>query len=489
MSTSGSPRSVSAPAAAPAGGGELSAAALALAAEIRDREAPLAALPPRSERSEEQQVGAAAIHRACRELRAAFLRAHAAAVYDRLTEGRTVRLGLTELAGAAAETFPGLVPDGAQLAEELRHAQADKEGREIDQGIFFREILRLPGAGAHLVDVMRDPTPRAHALLPDFRATGRAELGKVTVERHGDGGHVTFHNDSCLNAEDNELIAQLEVAVDLVLLDDGIRVGVLRGGPMSHPRYRGRRVFSAGVNLADLHHGRISFTGFLLQRELGYISKMYRGLSTRGRPDTFPAHGVEKPWVAAVETFAIGGGTQLLLVMDKVIAAADSYLSLPAAQEGIVPGAANLRLARLTGGRVARQAVLGGRKIWAGEPDARLLIDEVVDPKAMDRAVDDAVTQLAAPAVLANRRMLRVSEEPVDAFRAYMAEFSLAQAERLYGEDVLDKVGRFSARSGTGPSATDPLRPGTDSDRETGAAAGAAAGTKPDTRTGAETGR
>ncbi|MFB7271983.1 (3,5-dihydroxyphenyl)acetyl-CoA 1,2-dioxygenase DpgC [Streptomyces sp. NPDC056244] len=453
MSTTGTPPSSAVPQRAgtlvsndgPVSDHGLTAAAEALAVEIRIREAPLAGLPPRAARSTEEQRLAAGIHRACRGLRASFLRAHAAAVYDRLTDGRTVRLGLTALAEAAAEAFPGLVPTRAQLAAELRHVQAEKEGREIDQGIFFREILRLPEAGGHLVDVLRDPTPQARALLPDFRATGRAELGKVTVERRGDAGHVTFHNESCLNAEDNELIAQLDIAVDLVLLDDSIRVGVLRGGPVPHPRYQGRRIFSAGINLAELHHGRISFTGFLLQRELGYISKMYRGLSTEGRPDTFPAHGVEKPWVAAVDTFAIGGGAQLLLVMDQVIAAADSYLSLPAAQEGIVPGAANFRLGRLTGARTARQLVLGGRKIWAGEPAARLLVDEVVDPKAMDRAVDEAVARLAAPAVLANRRMLRLSEEPVDAFRSYMAEFALAQAERLYGEDVLDKVGRFTA--------------------------------------------
>jgi (3,5-dihydroxyphenyl)acetyl-CoA 1,2-dioxygenase len=427
--------------------GALAEAAAALATDVREREAPLAAMPPRTGRSAEQQEQAARIHQACRSRRGGFLRAHAEDVYDHLTAGRTLRLGLAELAEAAARAFPGLVPTTEQLARELTHLQQDKEGREIDQGIFFREILRLPGAGGHLVDVLRDPTPEALASLDGFRATGRVDLGKVTLERRDAGGHVTFHNQSCLNAEDNELIAQLEVAVDLVLLDDGIKVGVLRGAPMTHPRYRGRRVFSAGINLSDLHHGRISFVGFLLQRELGYISKMVRGLSTGGRGDAYPAHGIEKPWAAAVDGFAIGGGTQLLLVMDKVIAAADSYLSLPAAQEGIVPGAANFRLGRQAGARVARQIVLGGRKLWAGDPRAGLLIDEVVDPKEMDRAVEDAVEQLAAPAVPANRRMLHLSEEPVDAFRAYMAEFSLAQALRLYGDDVLDKVGRFSARS------------------------------------------
>jgi (3,5-dihydroxyphenyl)acetyl-CoA 1,2-dioxygenase len=237
----------------------------------------------------------------------------------------------------------------------------------------------------------------------------------------------------------------MDVAVDLALLDPGVRVGVLRGGVMTHRRYAGRRVFSAGINLAHLHEGKISFTGFLLGRELGYIHKIYRGLL----PDTaeraaaaWPHRTVHKPWVAAVDAFAIGGGAQLLTVFDHVVGAADCYVSLPAAQEGIVPGAANLRLGRLVGSRMARQLLLDGRKIWASEPDGRLLFDEVVDPTAMDRAVEAAAVRLAAPAVVANRRVLHAAEEPVEAFRGYMSEFALEQALRMYSADVLDKVAR-----------------------------------------------
>ena len=47
---------------------------------------------------------------------------------------------------------------------------------------------------------------------------------------------------------------------------------------MTHPRYRGRRVFSAGINLKALHVGGISLLDFLLRRELGYISKLMRGI-------------------------------------------------------------------------------------------------------------------------------------------------------------------------------------------------------------------
>ena len=48
--------------------------------------------------------------------------------------------------------------------------------------------------------------------------------------------------------------------------------------------------------------------------------------------------------------------------------------------------------------------------------------------------------------MIANRRMLNLAEESPDEFRAYMAEFALQQALRLYSEDVISKVGRFHAR-------------------------------------------
>ncbi|HUQ54780.1 (3,5-dihydroxyphenyl)acetyl-CoA 1,2-dioxygenase DpgC [Lentzea sp.] len=401
----------------------------------------LASLPSKADRTTAQIALADGVHHESRRLRARFMAQHADEVYDALTDGRTRRPRISELVLSAAERFPGLVPTADELAAESSLAQQRKEGREIDQGIFFQHVLRHPGAGRHLVDSMLLPTGRALALLPDFRASGSLELGTVRIERRDGIAHVTITNIHCLNAEDNELTADLETAVDLVLLDDGTHVGVLRGGVMTHPRYAGRRVFSAGINLKHLHGGKISFVDFLLGRELGFISKLVRGVLT----EDGLGQRIEKPWVAGVDTFAIGGGMQLLLVLDHVVAASDSYLSLPAAQEGIVPGLANLRLTRAVGSRIARQIVLGGRKVWASEQDARLLVDDVADPREMDQAVDRAADVLASPAVAPNRRMLNHADEPVDQFREYMAEFALTQALRLYSADVLGKVARFSA--------------------------------------------
>jgi (3,5-dihydroxyphenyl)acetyl-CoA 1,2-dioxygenase len=378
---------------------------------------------------------------------AAIMDVHAEAVYDELTDYRGRYLRLPELVEAAAVAFPGLVPTADQMTAERARPQARKEGREIDQGIFLRGVLRSPLAGPHLLNAMLRPTPRALRLLPEFSRTGVADLGSVRVERENGAARLTMCRDDCLNAEDNRQVEDMETAVDLALLDPDVHAGLLRGGEMSHPRYRGKRVFSAGINLKALHAGGISLVDFLLRRELGYIHKLVRGILIEDGPRwQFPT--AAKPWVAAVDGFAIGGGMQLLLVCDHVLAASDAYFSLPAAQEGIVPGAANFRLARCAGPRLSRQIILEGRRIWASEPAARLLVDEVIEPPGIDEAIEKSLDRLDAPAVAANRRMLNLAEESLDEFRGYMAEFAVQQALRLYGEDVIGKVGRFSASGG-----------------------------------------
>jgi thioesterase DpgC len=427
--------------------GELPTARHVLAEVAARADDLIAALPEPGQRSPEHRAVAAAAHGAARGARGHFLDVHADAVYDELTGGLGRYLRLAELVDAAAAAFPGLVPTADQMASERARSQACKEGREIDQGIFLRGVLRSPAAGPHLLDAMLRPTPRALSLLTEFSRTGVADLGSVRVERRDGAARLTMCRDDCLNAEDNVQVEDMETAVDLALLDPDVQVGLLRGGVMSHPRYGGKRIFSAGINLKALHAGGISLVDFLLRRELGYISKLWRGILVEDRT-RWHSPAIQKPWAAAVDGFAIGGGMQLLLVFDHVIAASDAYLSLPAAQEGIVPGAANFRLTRSVGPRLSRQIILEGRRIWASEPAARLVVDEVVEPALMDKAIEKSLESLQAPAVAANRWMLNLAEEPPDAFRRYIAEFAVQQALRLYSEDVIGKVGRFSAAGG-----------------------------------------
>lgn len=426
--------------------GPLAAAARALAAEVQPAEARIEALSPRHRRTHDEQATADRNHAACRASRSRFVRVHAPALYEALTEGHTRRPRLDELMSRAALMCPGLVPTEAQLSEERRHAQTEKEGREIDQAILVHGFLSQQQAGTHLLASMRQPTPRALGLLDAFCRDGEINLGNVSLQRRGRVASITIANDRCLNAEDDALVDALETAVDLTLLDDRIEVGILRGGVMSHPRYAGRRVFSSGIDLKSLYAGQISFVGFLMTRELGLIEKLRRGLLVQPAEDGWAPAMPGKPWLVAVDSFAIGGGAQLLLAVDRVIACEGSYVCLPAAQEGIVPGVANLRLTRLVGARLAKQMILCGRKIGSSEAVAESLFDEVVAATEMDAAVRRNAALLFGESVRANRHMLTLAEEPLEQYREYMAEFAIVQVQRLYDRDVLTKLAAFANR-------------------------------------------
>ncbi|MDW8469839.1 MAG: enoyl-CoA hydratase/isomerase family protein [Burkholderiales bacterium] len=412
----------------PALTGNLDADAVAFGPLWRRLAEALARLPRKPQRSAAQADEAREILEAGRVSRERFLRWHARAVYDALTERRTRFLRADELCRAAARAFPGLVPDEAALAREAALPLAEKDGLELDQGIFLAHVLADPVAGAHLCHAMLLPLRDSAGYLQTLEAGGVLELPGARIERRGKASVVTMVNPRHLNAEDETTLAGFETAVDVALLDPKTQVCVLRGAPVGHPKYAGRRLFGAGINLTHLYLGRIPFLWYLM-RDLGVVNKLYRGLASADEPPE--EHSVEKLWIAAVEGFAIGGHCQLLLVMDQVIATEDAYLALPARKEGIIPGAANLRLARHVGARLARAAILAERRIECASPEGRLLCDRIVSPGEMDAEIERTVERLASSGLVSaasNRRAFRAAEEPLDVFRRYMAVYAREQA-------------------------------------------------------------
>jgi (3,5-dihydroxyphenyl)acetyl-CoA 1,2-dioxygenase len=368
------------------------------------------------------------------------------ALYEELTDGLTRPLRLAEVAYGAAERHPGLLPTSAQIDAERTRRQSDKAGLEIAQGDFIARVLADPRSGTHLIAAMSEPVPEALAALERFHRDGSIDLGAMRVDRDGPLGVVTNQNHACLNAEDDASTRAMEIAVDLVLLDDAIEVGVLRGGPATHPKHAGRRIFGAGINLTHLYTGQISLIEFMLDRELGAITKMYRGHGvTSDLPVQLGAEAREKPWVAVVESFAIGGACQWLLVMDRVLAERGTYFNLPARKEGIIPGCANLRLPRLVGERAARQAIMFERAFQADSAAGRLLADEVVAGDEIDAALARSAEQLLSAgttALVANRRALRAAQEPLDQFRRYMSVYASEQARCLYSPALIENLER-----------------------------------------------
>jgi (3,5-dihydroxyphenyl)acetyl-CoA 1,2-dioxygenase len=400
-------------------------------------------LPPRPDRTATQEADAHELLGDVRTAREAFLRRHVLEVYASLTEDFSRELRTADL------RYPGLVPAEADLTADRGRRHRAKEGWEIDQGIFIAHVLGEELSGRHLLHSMSRPRPPAERLLEEFRRHDTLDLGPIAV-RHEDGvGHVVFQNHRYLNAEDDASTLALETAVDLVLLDDRIDVGVLRGGVATHPKWAGRRVFGAGLNLTHFRQGRISLVDFFLDRELGAVNKMYRGHAGTFTGEAEPRNRREKPWIAAVDAFAIGGGCQFLLVMDHVVAQSEAYVNLPAGHEGIIPGCALLRLPRFVGERLTRQTVLFNQDIAVDSPHGRLIASQVVPAGEIGIAVDEAVQGLRATgmtSVLANRRALRIASEPQEMFRLYMANYAREQAYCVHSQPAADQADRAWAR-------------------------------------------
>jgi thioesterase DpgC len=148
-------------------------------------------------------------------------------------------------------------------------------------------------------------------------------------------------------------------------------------------------------------------------------------------PDDVHGHGIEKPWIAAVDSFAIGGHCQILLTQDYVLAADNAFMTLPARKEGIIPGLSNMRLPRFTGDRLARQLIQYERKLVCDSAEGRLICDEIAPADGMDAAIQrvvDGLTSSGAVSAVGNRRAFRVAQEPLDLFRRYCAVYAREQA-------------------------------------------------------------
>ena len=181
----------------------------------------------------------------------------------------------------------------------------------------------------------------------------------VRVEVDGRVATVTLDRPEALNAISTELAVELAEAVEPLGTDPGVRAVVLTGA--------GERAFCVGADLKQ----RAGFDdhGWFVQREA-----FRRGFAAVRR--------CPLPTVAAVRGFALGGGTELALACDLVVAADDAIFGLPEVRLGLVPaGGGTQLLVRRVGRSAARDLVLTGRRVGADEARRLGLADRVV-PRA-----------------------------------------------------------------------------------------------------------
>jgi thioesterase DpgC len=205
----------------------------------------LAKLPKKPNRTVEQQAAADTILSRCRDARERFLTRHVDTVYRKLTKNLTAFRRVDEIVNDAAKLVPGLTPTRQQVDAESALMQSEKDGVEVDQGIFLAQVLALPDSGAHLCQAMLLPKPEAIERTGEFIKSGVVDFGPARVERRGKSAVVTVKNPRFLNAEDDDTLDDTETAADIAILDPMSEICVLRGDVVDHPKYAGRKISTA----------------------------------------------------------------------------------------------------------------------------------------------------------------------------------------------------------------------------------------------------
>jgi len=215
----------------------------------------------------------------------------------------------------------------------------------------------------------------------------------VIVERVGRVGVITLNRPQVLNALNDPLMDALGAALLAFDADDGIGVIVIAGTP---------RAFAAGADIADM-------------AEWSY-SDVYRANFITRNWETI--RQVRKPVIASVAGLAMGGGCELALACDIVVAGRSAKFALPEIKLGLLPGAGGTqRLPRAIGKAKAMDMCLSARALDAEEADRYGLVSRVVD----DAALEDETMRLAeriagysAPALMALKECLnRAYETPL----------------------------------------------------------------------------
>jgi len=212
----------------------------------------------------------------------------------------------------------------------------------------------------------------------------------ILVETRGRVGLVTLNRPKALNALNDALMDELGAALLAFDADDAIGAMVITGS---------EKAFAAGADI-----GSMATWSYMDVFKSEYITRNWETLKR-----------IRKPVIAAVSGYALGGGCELVMMCDIVIAADTARFGQPEIKLGIIPGAGGTqRLPRAVGKAKAMDLVLSARMMDAREAESAGLVSRVV---AADRVVDEAVAtantiaSFSLPAVLMAKEALNRAYE------------------------------------------------------------------------------
>jgi 3-hydroxypropionyl-coenzyme A dehydratase len=193
----------------------------------------------------------------------------------------------------------------------------------------------------------------------------------VQIDLQNDIAIIKINRPEALNAMNLDVISELTRAIDLISVDNGIKVLIITGS--------GERSFCAGADISymvNIDPVTAEHYASSAQSMLNKIEKM------------------EKPVIAAINGFALGGGCELALVCDMRIASDNAKIGQPEVTIGIPPGwGGTQRLLRIIGPAKAKEMIFTGKMITAREAEKMGLVNDLVsltdeDKSKLDSSID-----------------------------------------------------------------------------------------------------
>jgi enoyl-CoA hydratase len=223
-------------------------------------------------------------------------------------------------------------------------------------------------------------------------------------------GIITLNRPKALNALNAQLIDELNLALSGFQEDAAIGCVIITGND---------KAFAAGADIREMKD--MSFTDV-------YLGNF---LSTWDKVSEF-----RKPMIAAVSGYCLGGGCELALMCDFILAADTAKFGLPEITLGIIPGSGGTqRLARSIGKAKAMEMILTGRLMEATEAESCGLVSRIVAP---DQLLDEAVMTAAKIATFSQPVVMMAKEAVNRAFETSLAEGLRFERRLMHSMFALD---------------------------------------------------
>ncbi|TML36284.1 MAG: enoyl-CoA hydratase [Actinobacteria bacterium] len=237
----------------------------------------------------------------------------------------------------------------------------------------------------------------------------------VLAERDGPVAIARLNRPDARNALSRDLMERLTWLVEEWDADPGIRCIVIAGGD---------EYFAAGADIK------------------GMLERSFQESMTHPTASYWPRlWGCKTPMIAAVSGYALGGGCELALLCDMIVASENAEFGQPEITLGIIPGAGGTqRLTRVIGKQRAMELVLTGRRMRAAEAHAAGIVNHVVKPgESLEKAIELAEVVARRPPIavrLGKQAVQAADETPLTAGLAHerrLYELAMATEDRVEG--------------------------------------------------------